>query len=71
MQQRIYAVVCALTLLLSDTTANGTQLIQLISDAARLMTDIHHEQSETRRSMLKGVLNKEMPETLKESTVDG
>ncbi|KAJ3661752.1 hypothetical protein Zmor_006137 [Zophobas morio] len=74
-KQRICAAVSALgsalRIPLSDTTANGTQLIQLTSDAARLMTYIHHEQSQTRRSMPKGVLNKETAETLTESTVDG
>lgn len=61
----------ALNVLLAEQTRSGIskELIGLISDAARLVADVHHEQSHTRRLMLRGNLNKTLAETLTESPV--
>ncbi|CAH0547099.1 unnamed protein product [Brassicogethes aeneus] len=47
------------------------QIIERASDAARIFADIHFDQSQARRAMIKGGLNKNLGETLLEECVDG
>ncbi|KAJ8942695.1 hypothetical protein NQ314_010019 [Rhamnusium bicolor] len=64
----------ALTILLGEEgSKDGTkcQMIELVSDAGRLLADIHHKNSETRRSLVTMKLNKKLKETLTDTSLDG
>lgn len=73
-QKRVCAAMSALgkvlTVLLSEGK-NDQPIFAWTSAAARLLADIHHDQSQARRGLLKGFLNKELAETLTEASVDG
>lgn len=63
----------ALTILLDeeDEKKNNLQVIELMSDAGRLMADLHHEKSKSRRVLISSDLNKTFKETLTDASLDG
>jgi hypothetical protein len=67
------ALGAVLQLLISeDNSRDKTNLvIERVSDAARLFADIHFVQSQSRRAVMKGALNKNLIDTLTEVSVDG
>lgn len=61
-----------LTILLKDVdNGDNISLIQLISDASRLLLDFHQKQSKSRRELISLDLKKEVRETLSNVQVDG
>ncbi|KAJ8954121.1 hypothetical protein NQ314_007150, partial [Rhamnusium bicolor] len=76
-QSRICAGMSALggvleLLLLGDLSPETSrQLIERTSDATRIFADVHFDQSQARRGLLKGALNKRLAETLSEISGDG
>lgn len=61
-----------ITVLLENPTETPHDLlIQLASDAARLIAGVHHQQSQARRLVFKGYLNNQLAETLSETSSDG
>ncbi|XP_031341843.1 uncharacterized protein LOC116169806 [Photinus pyralis] len=75
MQSRICSALSALgsaiNILLIEDEDTSRLLVEKCSDAARLIADLHHEQSQARRMILKGALNKDLAATLTEVSVDG
>ena len=62
----------AITSLLKDVdNEKNISLIQLLSDASRLLLDFHQKQSKTRRELISLDLKKEVRETLSNAQVDG
>ncbi|XP_063924056.1 uncharacterized protein LOC135138115 isoform X3 [Zophobas morio] len=47
------------------------RLVECISDAAKLFGDIHHDQSQARRQIIKATLSPALKDTLSEASVDG
>lgn len=76
-QSRICAGLSALggilELLLSGdiSTDVSHQIMERTGDAARILADVHFDQSQARRGVLKGILNKKLAETLSEKSEDG
>lgn len=46
------------------------RVIEALSDAGRLLCDVHHTQSQTRRALVTINLNKEFKDTLEKSSID-
>ncbi|KAJ8940763.1 hypothetical protein NQ317_011138, partial [Molorchus minor] len=62
----------ALTVLLGEERkGSNLHLIELISDVGRIMADLHHTQSESRRVLVGQSLNKNFKDTLVDTSLDG
>lgn len=66
------AVGKALTMLLQGNGAESTRpLIEMLSDAGRLLADTHHEQSQCRRTLASADVGNQFRATLTDVAVDG
>lgn len=65
------AIGATITLLLKKGGGENTQHIAMLCDAGRLLADVHHSETDSRRDLLSINLNKSLKDTLHNVCVDG
>lgn len=75
LQQQVSASLSAigltLTQMVGDKSRDNKEYIQLLSDAGRLLANIHYSESVSRRELIALNLNKELKETLTNTPING
>lgn len=75
LQNQLGASMCALgralSLLLNEGEEKNLPMIELLSDAGRLLANVHFEESQSRRNLVLTGVNRQFRETLNSVPVDG